>query len=184
MSQCARFHFHLFYQDLPCSWPWGLAADDAAAASALEVKGAGRGRGRGRRGKGGRKGSGKGKSETDTSEMANKKQKDQKKPPFLLTNLVRAGNQMGGSGSWALIGRALERLVDENLELLPMSQRPSDDRLRWNQDILKVLGKVPPDFDIVAFGSGSDSDETLPTKRNGVLESAIELLRLSKGTDR
>lgn len=147
------------------------------------MKGTGRGRGRG--GKGGRKGSGKGKehAQAETSEANQKKENQtQTKKAFLLTNLVRAGNQMGGSGSWTLLGRALEGLVDENLELRPMSQRPADDMLRWNQYILKVIGKVPPDFDIVAFDSDSGSGNELPlTKRNGVLESAIELLRFAGG---
>ena len=133
------------------------------------MKGTGRGRGRG--GKGGRKGSGKGKehAQAETSEANQKKENQtQTKKAFLLTNLVRAGNQMGGSGSWTLLGRALEGLVD--------------DMLRWNQYILKVIGKVPPDFDIVAFDSDSGSGNELPlTKRNGVLESAIELLRFAGG---
>lgn len=163
---------------MPCSWPWGVAKDTDIA---LEMKGRGRGRGRG--GKGGRKGSGKGKeqAQAETSE-ANQKKENQTKKAFLLTNLVRAGNQMGGSGSWTLLGRALEGLVDENLELRPMSERPGDDMLRWNEYILKVIGKVPPDFDIVAFDSDSGSGNELPTKRNGVLESAIELLRFCGGT--
>lgn len=133
----------------------------------------GRGRGRGRgRGK-------KAKEQDQTAEEDKKQKKDEKenqkkKSPFLLTNLVRTGNQMGGAGTWTLLEKALVKIVNQRLELCPVSQRPSDDRLRWNQDLLKLLGKVPPDFDILDFDS---NPEQRPTKMSASLESAIEFLR-------
>ena len=104
----------------------------------------------------------------------------QQKGPFLLTNLVRTGNQMGGASTWSILCKALDKLVSANLQLLPVSKMPVDahDRLIWNQGIMKLLGKLPPEFDIEKFDSNPEQYLTGKKRFPAMLESAVELLRL------
>ena len=103
------------------------------------------------------------KTKTDSEPV----QKPAKKGPFLLTNLVRTGNQLSGGTTWTILQRALDTAVRKRLRLLPVSTLPQDaeDRLRWNKDLLTLLGKLPPDFEQPAG------------KLDAVAESTSELLR-------
>ena len=176
----------LFFQDLPCSWPWGsikTAETTDAEPDPAPLKGRGRGRGRGKNVKGSGKGSKTGGDE-DGKKNKDKHDKDpkdtQQKGPFLLTNLVRTGNQMGGASTWSILCKALDKLVSANLQLLPVSKMPVDahDRLIWNQGIMKLLGKLPPEFDIEKFDSNPEQYLTGKKRFPAMLESAVELLRL------
>jgi hypothetical protein len=180
----------LFFEDLPCSWPWGIKIADTAENTEAPLKGMGRGRGRGKNAKGRGKG---GKPGGDDDEKSNKdkdRDKDDKDPkkkvPSLLTNLVRTGNQMSGASTWSILCKALDMLVCEKLQLLPISQIPADApaRLKWNQGILKLLGKLPQEFDLEKFDSNPEQYLDGKKRFPAMLESAVEFLRLGRGSSK
>eukprot|EP00435_Cladocopium_sp_Y103_P026688 s1849_g6.t1 len=168
--------------DLPCSWPWGeVPKDPEPAAPETKPKGRGRGRGRGRGASKGSKGADVGpppKTVIDEKEKA--KVEKTKKGPFLLTNLVRVGNQMRGASTWSILQNALQKVIAQKLVLLPLSSRPQSalDHLKVNIEILTFLGKLPPGFDFKLFESQSDACPMATSKKqSAVMESASELLR-------
>ena len=123
-----------------------------------------KGKGRGGRGRSrGSRGRGRSRSAGNTEvggEVASKKDNDidnendfeapMKKHPFLLTNLVRTGNQMGGASTWGIIQKAVEQLIFERLVLVRQSLRPeaSSENMKFNHEIMKLLGKIPHEFNI------------------------------------
>lgn len=171
-------------QDLPCSWPWGQVPKEPEPA-APEIKPKGRGRGKGRsRGKGSKSedvGPAPKKDIEDSKEKDEKTEKA-KKGPFLLTNLVRVGNQMRGASTWSILQNALQKVIEQKLVLRPLSSRPQSalDQLKFNIEILKLLGKLPSGFDFNATELSEDSDQHSTAnskKQSELVESASELLR-------
>ena len=162
---------------MPATWPWGLIPKEPEPA-APEIKSKGRGRGRGR-------GRGKdSKSEDVEPKIQDSKEKDKaekaKKGPFLLTNLVRVGNQMRGASTWSILQNALQKVIEQKLLLLPFSSRPQSahDHLKFNIEILIQLGKLPSSFKFNEFECEPDQHGTANSKKQSELvESASELLR-------
>lgn len=101
-------------------------------------------KGRGRGGRGRKpKGVGKGKVE-ETEKEKEKNAKAVTKVPFLLTNLVRTGNQMSNAGSWRIVQQALQRIISERLQICPLSSLPADaeNQLELNRAVLTKLNKL------------------------------------------
>lgn len=168
-------------QDLPCSWPWGqVPKEPEPAAPEIKPKGRGCGRGRGR-GKGSKSEDVGPAPKKDSKEKGEKTEKA-KKGPFLLTNLVRVGNQMRGASTWSILQNALQKVIEQKLVLRPLSSRPQSalDQLKFNIEILKLLGKLPSGFDFNATELSEDSDQHSTAnskKQSELMESASELLR-------
>ena len=186
-------------KDLPCKWPWGevIPATDPAASTGKDGskgKGSSRGRGRSKGSRGRGKSRGAGNTE-DSGEVASKKDGNDndndrekapmKKHPFLLTNLVRTGNQMGGASTWGIIQRAAEQLIFDRLVLVGQSLRSeaSSENMKFNHEIMKLLGKIPNDFDITSAdfsenGLGLDGgrDRQLLISKD-LVQSSAEFLR-------
>ena len=142
-------HLFALSQDYPSSWPWGkVSADDKAP-----IVGSFRGRGRGR-GRGGKKSSsstmdGKdtcvGQTET-TEQKQNSKDSSQQRVPYLLTNLVRTGNQMSAASTWNLLQKSVRACIVSKLQLLPLSDYSSPEAqsfLAINTATMEMLGKLP-----------------------------------------
>lgn len=126
--------------------------DEPPKSQPLPPKGKGRGRARGRgRGRSGKvddsdKGDKLGGDDTDNK---GKQPKKHAKIPFLLTNLVRTGNQMGNAGSWKILLQNLKCLIGAKLKIEPLANLPddADSRLASNRAILTMLGKLAPESD-------------------------------------
>lgn len=100
-----------------------------------------KGRGRGGRGRKPAKGVGKGE---DKGKEKEKGAKPVTKVLFLLTNLVRTGNQMSNAGSWRIVQQALQRIISERLEICPLTTLPADAeaQLELNRTVLIMLNKL------------------------------------------
>ena len=72
------------------------------------------------------------------------KPKAKAKSPFLLSNLVRAGNQMGNASSWRIVLGSVKSIVQSKLKLQPLSEatEESQSHLRHNTRVLHMLGKL------------------------------------------
>ena len=128
-----------------------------------------RGRGRGRGGRG--RGAGT-VSEKDTNTNVKATPKAKAKVPFLLTNLVRTGNQMGSSSSWKIIQKSLRQTIASRLQIEPLSSKAvGDAQLHLNRSILVMLGKILPSDDHLAEPSGLRPSQAL-------CDSAAELLQI------
>ena len=80
-------------QDMPAEWPKAVVISDTAAAK----------NGKKQNSKAKAKPTPKAKPDTEPTPVPESKPKS---APSLLTNLVRCGNQMGNSSSWAIIDQA------------------------------------------------------------------------------
>ena len=173
------------FEDLPCKWPWQPqeikpVTDEAPAAASNSGRGRGRGRGRSKTAEtklsesGTDSGSKKQMQPPDDMKVNSGKGKTQ--GPFLLTNLVRTGNQTGGASTWKIMKCTLKTLISERLTLVPFSERgvEADARLQKNINTMKFLGKVPEDFALDL--PDQDSLQKQPAKL-AKLCSAIEFLQ-------
>lgn len=159
---------------MPCSWA-RKESEPAPVVATPEPARGGRGRGRGR-GRGGKGNVGDGSSDNPPQQN---NAPPRKRQPFLLTNLVRTGNQMGGATTWTLLQKSLELLISEKLVLAPMSSRAPDaamENLKRNQHILSTLGKIPEDFDLNQMEQ--PQQQCGASKPSAVWETAAEFLRL------
>lgn len=127
---------------------------EPAKSDAKPGRGKGRGRGRGR-----------------PPIPAAEKKKTPPKFPYLLTNLVRAGNQMGSSSSWKIILANLKSTVTQKLRLRPLSElteESANGHLCKNRSVLQMLGKLT-DSGGLSFGGMPPS--------SALNDSAEELLQ-------
>lgn len=84
--------------------------------------------------------------ETDESEQQNSKDNSRKNVPYLLTNLVRTGNQMSAASTWNILQKSVRACVASKLQLLPLSDYSSPEAesfLAINTATMQMLGKLP-----------------------------------------
>lgn len=132
------------FEDSPTEWSWDCVdkeSDEKLDSDRKDKKDTTQGRGKDKA-----KGRGKGKKgpSPQNTELANGKAKAKAKSPFMLSNLVRAGNQMGNASSWRIVIGSVKSIVESKLKLQPLSEatEESRDHLRKNTRVLHMLGKL------------------------------------------
>ena len=143
----------------------------------------GRGRGRGRSRGRGRGLSGSDMKEDQTKDKDKDKDKDttNKRCPTLLTNLVRAGNQLSGSSTWFILRKSLWNCISLKLKLIPKSARSpnAEQYYETNKTIMRMLGKLPEGVQNVDDETGTGTRNQTSNKRVPALwQTTIELLSL------
>lgn len=116
-------------QDMPAEWPKAVVISDTAAAK----------NGKKQNSKAKAKPTPKAKPETEDVKPTPAPESKPKSAPSLLTNLVRCGNQMGNSSSWAIIENALKDQIATKLKIKPLSALTPHQRLQHEQENIKTL---------------------------------------------
>ena len=153
-------------------WPWGKMEKERPCPV---PKSQGKGKAKGKKGSSGSGSSGKGKGKGKNHEGEAEQEKATKtktKVPFLLTNLVGTGNQMGNASSWRIVQNALKQTITKNLVIQPLSSIPPDGKARMslNRSLLIMLGKLPPEV-----ATSGNLTSGMPSKT--MCDSASELLQ-------
>lgn len=144
-------------QDMPAEWPKAAVISDKAAVAD------------GKKPTGKAKAKAKPKAKPETEDVKSKPvpESKPKSAPTLLTNLVRCGNQMGNSSSWAIVESALKDQIATKLKIKPLSELTHHQRLQHEQENIKTL---------TLLGIWQTPAQLEVQKKTAIMESAEELI--------
>ena len=110
---------------------------------------------------------GRGTSKCEETTNQGKPEPKAKTGPSLLANLVRCGNQMANSSSWAIINASFAEQIRSKLRVLPSSQLSMHRKFLQEQENIKTL---------IMLGIWQTPADLEKNKKTDLMETAEELL--------